>query len=54
MAEPTLHPTLSRRAHLHHKWFPTQSADRGKCLRCETGSASIHARSGADAAQDPP
>jgi hypothetical protein len=34
VAEPTLHPTLLCRAHLHHRWVPARSEDGGQYLRC--------------------
>lgn len=34
VTEPTLHPTLLCRAHLHHKWVPAQSEDGGQYMRC--------------------
>jgi hypothetical protein len=34
VTEETLHPTLLCRAHMHHKWVPAQTEDRGQYLRC--------------------
>ncbi len=34
MTEPTLHPTLLCRAHLHHKWVPAHTEDGGQYMRC--------------------
>jgi hypothetical protein len=35
VADPTLHPTLLCRAHLHHKWVPAHTEDGGQYMRCE-------------------
>jgi hypothetical protein len=33
--EPTPHPTLLCRAHLHHKWVPAHTEDGRQYVRCE-------------------
>ena len=34
MTEPTLHPTLLCRAHLHHKWVPAHTEDGEQYMHC--------------------